>query len=127
MNILNCRGLEAYVVEDNKRLRPAAILVADGVENTLPHDRWQKLLNKESQEDPADRGQIKVVDQEERLQLERLPVAHQLPAPENEDIVAYDENARLFQGWHRSLASLESKVVGRIAHNSLEGLVEVGP
>lgn len=115
------------VVQDNQRLGPATIAVADGKEDTLADHGPQKLLNEESQEDAADGSEVKVVDQEERPQLEWLAVAHELAAPENNGIVDDDEDAGLLDRRHGRNAGLEAKVLGGIADDGLKGLAEDGP
>jgi len=116
-----------YVVENDQGARPAAIAVADGIEDSLAHDGGEQLLNEEGQQDSADRGQVEVVDQEERLQLEGFSVAHQAPAAEDDDVVDHDEDAGLPQRRHGRGACSEPEVIGGIAHDQLEGLVEDGP
>lgn len=116
-----------YVVEDNQRLSPAAIVVADGKEDTLTDNGRQKLLNEESQEEAANSGQVEVVDEEERLELERLAVAHQLSAAKDDEVVDDDEDGRRLQGGHGSLERHELEVIGRVANNGREELVKDGP
>ena len=115
------------VVQDNQRLGPAAFAVADGKEDALADHGPQKLLNEESQEDTANGGEVEVVDQEERPQLEWLAVAHELATPENNGIVDDDENASLLDRRHRCTTCLEAKVLGGIANDGLESLAEDGP
>lgn len=116
-----------YVVEDNQRLSPAAIVVADGKEDTLADNGRQKLLNEESQEEAADGGQVEVVDEEERLELERLAVAHQLSTAKDDEVIDDDEDGRRLQSGHGSLERHELEVIGRVANNGREELVKDGP
>ena len=67
------------------------------------------------------------MDQEECPQLERLAVAHQLPAAKDNGIIDDDEDAGLLQGGHGCAARYELKVVGGIASDGLEGLAEDWP
>ena len=46
-------------------LGPAAIMVADGVEDAVARNGGQKLLNVQSQQDGADSSEDEVVDQEQ--------------------------------------------------------------
>ena len=81
-----------YVIEDNERLSPATIHVADCVEDAAANNGGEELLNEESEETGADHGQEKVVDQEEALELEGLAVAHNLAATEDDNVVDDDED-----------------------------------
>lgn len=81
-----------HIVEDNERLGPAAIDVADGVEDALANESREELLNEQRQEDTTDGGEVEVVDEEERLELEGLAVAHQLPAAKDDGVVNDDED-----------------------------------
>jgi hypothetical protein len=116
-----------HVVENNQRLSPATIVVADGKEDTLADNSGQKLLNEESQEEAADGGQVEVVDEEERLELEGLAVAHQLSAAKDNEVVDDDEDGRRLQGGHGSLKRHELEVIGRVANDGREQLVKDGP
>lgn len=117
----------AYVVEDNQGLGPAAVGVADGVEDAAADDDGQKLLNEESQEDAADGGEVEVVDEEQRLELVGLPVAHPLTAAQDDGVVDDDEDGGLLDGRHGSLALDEAEVAGGIANDGRPGLIEDGP
>ena len=115
--LLNCAipgiprsGVGTYVVDDDQGLRPASVLIADGVEDALADHRGQQLLNEEGQEDAADDGQVEVVDQEERLELEGLAVAHELAATEDDGVVDDDEDTRLLERRHGRDALVEVKV-----------------
>lgn len=101
--------------------------MADGVEDTAADNNGEKLLNEESQEDSADGGQVEVVDQEERAQLEGLAVAHKLATAEDDGVVDDNEDAGLLQSGHGRLAGNESEVLGRVAGDGLKGLAEDGP
>lgn len=116
-----------YIVQNNKRLSPASIMIADSEEDALADDGRQDLLNEESQENGRDCREDKVVDNGQLLELESLFCAHDFAASQNEDIVEYDENARLLQGGHGCNASLEAKLAGWVAGEELKDLVEDGP
>lgn len=87
-----------YVVQNDQGLGPTALLVAHGEKEATPRNGGDKLLNEKSQESAADKGQVEVVDQEERPQLEGLAVAHQLPATKDYNVVNDDEDTRLLEG-----------------------------
>ena len=53
----------------------------------MSHDGGQELLNEESQEYAAYSRQHEVVNEEKRLELQRLPVAHELAAAEDYGVV----------------------------------------
>lgn len=77
----------SYVVQQNQGFGPPAIGVTDGVEDAVPDDRREQLLNEENQQPAADEREEEVVDEENRLQPEGLAVSHPLPAPEDDSIV----------------------------------------
>lgn len=116
-----------HVVEDNERLRPAAIVVADGMEDTLTVDGRNKLLNEENEKNTADGREVEVVDQEQRLELEGLAVAHHLAPTEDDGIVDDDEDGSRLESRHGSLEGDELELAGGIADNGGPGLVEDGP
>lgn len=118
---------KTYVVEDDQGLSPAAVDVADRIEDTTAHNSRQKLLNEENQQDSANSGQVEVVDQKEGLQLEGFAVAHELPPAEYDSVVDDDEDAGLLKRRHGGFARNKSEVLGRVADDSLEGLAEDGP
>jgi hypothetical protein len=101
--------------------------MANGIEDTTADNRGKKLLNEENQQESTDGGQIKVMDQEELLQLERFPVAHKLPTTKDDGVVDDNEDARLLKRRHRRLPRHKSEILGRVTDNCLEGLAEDGP
>lgn len=104
-----------YVVENNKRLSPATLGVADGVEDAAADDGREQLLNEESQKSTADNGQDEVVNQEETLELEGFPVAHDLSATEDDGVVDGDEDGGRLERRHGSLERHKLEVIGRVA------------
>lgn len=116
-----------YVVEDNHRLSPATVVVADGVEDTIVVQLRNQLLNEENQKDTANSGKVEVVDEEKRLELEGLTVMHQLATTKDDDVVDDDKDGGRLEGRHGRLERHELEVVGGIANNELKGLVEDGP
>lgn len=97
------------------------------MEDAAANDNGEKLLNEESQEDSADGGQVEVVNQEKRAQLEGLAVAHELATAEDDGVVDDDEDAGLLESGHGRLAGDEFEVFGRVADDGLKGLAEDGP
>lgn len=120
-------GIGTHVVKNNERLGPPAVIVADGVKNAMAHNGRQNLLNKESQQDSGYSGQDEVVDEEERLKLEFVSFAHPLATTENDNVVADNEDARLFEGGHGRDAGLKLELAGRISNDSLPGLAKDRP
>lgn len=121
------RFVATYVVQHNQGLGPTSLMVADGEEDALADNGREQLLNEQSQEDCADSGQVEVVDDEESLQLKRLSLAHHLASTKDYYVVDDDEDGGLLQRRHGRAAGLEAEVVGGIAHDELEGLVEDRP
>lgn len=118
---------QTYIVQDNHGLSPSTIVVADGMEDTIVVKLGNQLLNEEDQEDAADGGQVEVVDEEERLELEGLPVAHQLAATKDDDVVDDDEDGGRLERRHWGLKGNELEFLGRESNNGLPGLAENGP
>lgn len=85
-------GLATHVVQNDHGLRPTTIAVTNGVEDTIVVELRNKLLNEENQKDAADGGQVEIVDEEERLELERLAIAHQLATTKDDHVVDDDED-----------------------------------
>lgn len=102
-------------------------MVADGEEDAISPDDGQKLLNEESQEGGADRGQVEVVDHEESVELERREVLHDGATPEDGDVVGDEHGGGLTEAGHGGHALHEAEFAGGIADDGLEGLVEDGP
>lgn len=101
--------------------------MADGVEDAMAHNGGQDLLNEEGKQDAADGGEVEVMDEEKGPQLERLAVPHHFATTKNDNIVQCDENGGLLKGRHGRDTGHEAEVVGRVANNLLEGLVEDRP
>ncbi len=121
------RGEGTYVVEDNKRLGPAALSVADGVEDATANNGRNQLLEEENQKDTADGGQVEVVDEEDGLELEGLTVAHELPSTKDDGVVDDDEDGGRLERGHRRLERHKLEVIGRVADDGSPGLIEDGP
>lgn len=116
-----------YIVQDNEGLSPTTIVVTDGEKDALPDDSGEELLSEKGQEGGADEGEVEIVDEEERLELEGLTASHQLSSTEDYNVVYKDKDGSLLQGRHGSLSSDELEVVSWVARNELEGLAENGP
>ena len=119
--------MRTHIVEDNEGLSPATINIADGVEDAVANESREKLLNKQSQEDGADSGEVEVVDEEDGFELEGLTVPHQLPTAEDDGIVDDDEGARRLEGRHGRLERDKLELIDWIANDGRPGLVEDGP
>ena len=102
-------------------------MVADGEEDSLADNCREQLLNEESQQKGADGGQVQVVDEEERLELEGLAVAHQLSTAEDDEVVDDDEDGRRLERGHGRLEGHELEVIGRVANDGRPELVKDGP
>lgn len=117
----------AYVVQDNEGLCPAAISIADGVESSTANNGGKQLLNEKHQDDGADNREDKIVNQKESLQLEGLPVAHQLSATKNDEIVDGDKNGSVSQRRHGRLANDKLELIRGIPCHILKRLVKERP
>ena len=81
-----------YIVQNDKVLSPASIVVADGIEDAVTDNGWEQLLDEQSQQDGADSGEDEVVDEEQCLQLEGRAVAHHLAAAKDDAVVDDNED-----------------------------------
>ena len=115
------------IVQDNELRGPAAALVADGVENAVPDNDWDKLLKKQDKKDEADGGQEEVVHFEEVVELDGLARAHEFAATKDDQIIGYEGGYGCGEGRHGSLTGGELKIVGSPAHDCGEGFVEERP
>jgi hypothetical protein len=124
---LEVLGEVVEVVQNDKGLGPATLSITNSVEDTTTDNSGQKLLNEESQKSTTDQSQIEVVDQEEALELERLAVAHPLATTEDDAVVDSNEDGCRLDSGHGSLERHKLEVIGGVADNSSESLVEDGP
>lgn len=118
---------ETHVVKQDELVSPAAIEIADGVEDTVPDQGGEKLLNEESQKTTADDGQVQVVDLERTVQAEGRAAPHELTTTQNDDVVCNEREDRLFVCGHQDLALLELELLGRVAKHLLPHGGENGP
>lgn len=102
-------------------------MIADGEENAMSPDGRHQLLNEESQQGRADRGEVEVMDHKQGVQFHRREPLHNLPTAEDDDIVGDEEDGGLGEGGQRSDTLDELELGGGIADDILEGLVEDGP
>lgn len=116
-----------HVVKKDELVSPAAIEIADSVENAVPDEGGEKLLNEESQQTTADDGQVQVVDLERTVQAECRAAPHELAATQNDDVVCNERNGRLFVGGHERLARREAEILSGIAKHLLPCGGEDGP
>lgn len=102
-------------------------MVANGVENTTTDNGRDELLQEEHKKSTRDESEVEVVDEEERLELEGLTVAHQLATTEDDGIVDDDENGSRLEGRHGRLERNELEFIDGVADDSSPCLVEDGP
>jgi hypothetical protein len=120
-------GEVVEVVEDNQLVGPATLVVANGEEKALPGNYRNQLFREQGEEGAADGGEVKVVHLEQKVELERLPIAHKL-APAKDCNVVYDERSDAdFEGGERRLSLDEAEVLGLVACNGLEALLKDRP
>ena len=121
-----CR-IGTYVVENDHLVRPAAIVVTDGKENAVPRDRGDDLLRKQHQQNKADGRKVKVVELEQKAQLERLAVPHQLPSTEYDNVVRDEEGCARLEGRDGRLPGNEAEILRLVAQEGLVRLLKDGP
>lgn len=126
----SCRSFfkcKTHIVKQNKLVRPATIEVANSVENAIPDQSRQELLNEERQKTTRDDGQVQVVDFERAVQLEGSAVPHDLAATQNDDVVRDERDDGLLVCGHDRLAGDEVELLARVAEHLLPGGGEDGP
>lgn len=97
------------------------------MENAVSDNLGQELLDEQNQEKTADDGQVEVVNLEEEVELERLATTHELSATKDDDVVGNEHGGRLLEGGHGGLSRDEAEVLGLVALDRGEGLLEDGP
>jgi hypothetical protein len=127
VNQLNELGEVVEVVEDNQLIGPATLVVADGEEKALPRYNGDELLRKQRKQHAANRREVKVVHLEQKVQLEGLAVAHELPSTEDYYVVCEKCDGACLERRQRRLAGDEAEVLRLVASNWLEGCFEDGP
>jgi hypothetical protein len=115
------------VVQDNELVGPATFVRADGVKDAIPGDFRQELLNKQDQQKTADDGQVKVVDLEEKVELEGLTATHKLSTAKDDNVVNNKHGGRLLECSHGGLCRSEAKVLRLVTLDRDKGLFKDGP
>jgi len=118
---------QTHVVKQDELVGPAAIEITNSVENAIPDQGGEKLLNEESQETTADDGQVQVVDLERTVQTEGRAAPHELTTTQNDGVVYNERNDRLFVCRHERAARHELELLGRVAKHLLPCGGENGP
>ena len=120
-------GYTTYIVDDNEGLGPSTFVVADSEEDTVSPDCRQQLFDEKSQQSTADNGQVEIVNHEQGVELERGTALHDLPAPEDNNIVGDEHDRSILHGGHGRHTTGELELTRRISHHILKSLVEDGP
>lgn len=118
---------KTHVVKQDELVGPAAIEITDSVEETVPDQGGEKLLNEESQKTTADDGEVQVVDLERTVQAEGRAAPHELTTTQNDDVVCDERNDRLFVCRHEDFSLLELELLGWVAKHLLPCGGENGP
>lgn len=118
---------ESYIVQNDKLIRPSAIVVANSKEKSLPRNDGNQLLGKKRKQYPTNSREVEVVDLEEKVELEGLAVAHQLSAAEDNNVVCDERDCACLEGRKRCLALYESEILGFVASDGLEDSLKDGP
>lgn len=117
----------AYVVQHHQLPRPPALVIANGIEDPIPRDCRDQLLQEQHQQHPTNQREVEVMDLEQAVQLQRLPLLHQLPPAEDDDVVGDEGGGRLGHAGHGRLAGDEVELLGLVAAEGGEGFGEDGP
>ena len=127
MSAISCVEFGTHVVEHDEGLRPSTTVVTDGVEDTMPPESREELLNEEDQQDGTDGGQEEIVNHEQSVELESGEVFHDFTTTEDYDVVCHHEGRGLLKGRHGSHTLDKLELAGWVAHDILERLIEDGP
>lgn len=122
-----CAIGSTHVVKNDQGLSPSTTVVTDGVEDAVAPDSGEQLLDEQHQENGADNGQEQVVDHEQRVELERREVLHNLAATENHDIVGHKKGRGLLEGGQRGHTLDELEFASGVSHDQLVSLIKDGP
>lgn len=104
-------------VINNNQFLGVRVDIADTIEQSVTKQNWNQLLHCQSQERAGEKGQKDIVDLEEGVQSQSLPIGHNGLTAEDDDVVnGYDR-----QGMGKSrdgcLAVLELELFGRVAYD----------
>lgn len=102
-------------------------MVANSVEETVTGNRGDQLLSEERQKDAADSGKVEVVDLEQEVELEWLAATHQFTTAEDDDVVCDEEGRAGLEGREGCFAGHEAEILGLVANDGLESLLEDRP
>jgi len=102
-------------------------VVADGEKKPLSRNGGNQLLGEQCEQNAADGGQVKVVHFEQKAELERGALAHQLPAPKDYDVVGNDCDGARLEGGEGRLALDEAEVLRLVTRNGLKRALKNGP
>jgi hypothetical protein len=119
--------VSTHVVKKDELVGPAAVEITDSVEDAVPDQGREKLLNEESQKTTTDDCQVQVVDLERTVQAESRTAPHELTTAQNDGVVYNERNDRLFVCRHESAAGHEAELLGRVAKHLLPCGGEDGP
>ncbi len=76
-----------YIVQHDELRSPTAVGVADGVEDAIPSQGRDQLLQEKQEQNRADGCEVEVVDLEKAVQLQRRSLPHQLPSAKDDQVV----------------------------------------
>jgi len=120
-------GSGTHVIQKDQGLSVTTIVVTDGVEETIVVDFGNDLLDEEGEKDAADGRQVEIVNKEDRPELERLTIAHQLATTKDDNVVDDNKDGVCLEGRHGCLEGNEIKLLGRISSHGLPSLAKDGP
>ena len=124
--LLRWKG-STHVIQHNKLIRPPTLLIANTKEQSTSCQRRDQLLQEQRQQHPTNHREVEVMNLEQPIQLERFPIAHQLPPAKDNRIVRQQRRRRLRERAHRCAAGLEAPVLSRVALDQGEGIAEYRP
>jgi len=101
--------------------------ITNRIKRSLPHQRRQQLLHKQRQQSSRNDRQVEIVDLEQPVQLQRLPVAHHLASTQDDDVVRDERSESLVRARHGRGARREAEFLGLVASDFGKGGAEDGP
>lgn len=116
-----------HVVKHHQLRCPSSIVITNRIERSPPHQRRDELLQEQGQQSSADHCQVKVVNLEQAIQLQWLPLSHNLTSAEDDDVVKHQRRRGLGDGGHGRAAGHEAELLWLVASDFGEGLAEDGP
>merc|ERR1712072_1433966 len=97
------------------------------MENPIPHQLWNQLLRKQQQQHARNSRQVKIMNLEQAIQLQRGAITHHLAPAKNDNVVREQRARRHAKRAECRDALLEAEVLRFVAIDCFVGFFEDGP